>query len=774
MGKSDQTIEERVLSRLIEAVDEIEIYTKKVDYKVFENILGFFFARVLDNKVTSSEKGEKEYESVITRAAAFIIVTQMFCYLILNQEITQNFDKIDAILDTRQIQSYFDEIISDKRYEIIYRARLVEILPEESISTLKSLFLALSSFKLNKIKADILGKIFHSLIPFELRKFLAAYYTSNVVSEFLSYLTIKNAYVSIMDPACGSGTLLVSAYKRVKEINKSLEHHQILQNIFGVDVSLFAGQLAGINLALQEPMNSLDKSQISFIDIFKLEINTNQNTDDFSFTIPKIDILLGNPPFTRGDRLDSEYKDFLAAHLHRHGISLDYHKKYLGLYAYFLLDSLRLLKDNGKLAFILPISMINSLTMKPVIQFLLEEYYFQYFITSDAQVAFSEQCAFKEILFIAQRAEQQPDRKTKFVVLKKKLSMENYISLARTIEESKEDYEDSSIRIRHVEKKDLCETVMLNWVVYFYNPSFFKLFEEISKSDIVSPIKQIVDVPRYDVDRGLRAGVSDFFYLPNKFWKIIDESKSWIQIQNKEDNSILKMPSPYLFPVLRKSSLYNRITPEVSEYIVVVSDDTRLEKPVKEYIHWGVDKFQKQQGFETLAYNHINQGRKIARVGITQEISLNSNKFVAFYSPTPLVLTDNFIFIRTFDEEKDKVLAAYLNSSVYLLTYFVLRREKTGPLGQVFGSDVRNFVCLNPHKVTKVDSKELIQIFDRFIQESGDFTSFYSQIQEAMTNRNNTRFLLDTKICEILMINDIPVFLRQLYETLSEELNKFK
>ncbi len=774
MEKSEQSIEERVLSRLIEAVDEIEIYTKEVEYKVFEHILGFLFARVLDNKVTSSEKGEKEYESVIIRAAAFIIVTQMLCYLILKQETTQNVEKIDAILDTREIQTFFDEMINDKRYEIIFRARIVELLPEESISTLKNVFMELANFKLNKIQSDILGKIFHGLIPFELRKFLAAYYTSNVVGEFLSYLAIKDANTKIMDPACGSGTLLVSAYKRVKEINESLKHYQILQNLFGVDVSLFAGQLAGINLAFQEPMNSLDKSQISFIDIFKLTINTKKNTDDFSFTVPKIDILLGNPPFTRGDRLDSDYKDFLETHLHRHGISLDYHKKYLGLYAYFLLDSLRLLKDNGKLAFILPISMINSLTMKPVIQFLLKEYDFQYFITSDAQVAFSEQCAFKEILFIAQRTEQQPERKTKFVVLKKKLSLENYNSLARMIEESKEDYEDTSIRIRHVEKRDLYETVMLNWVVYFYNSTFFWLFEKISKSEFVSPTKQIVRVPRYDIDRGLRAGVSDFFYLPNKYWKIIDESNRWIKIQNEEDNSILKIPLRNVSPVLRKSSLYNRITPEVSEYIVVVSDDIRSKEPVKDFIQWGANKFQKQQGFETLAYNHINQGRKIARVGITHEISLNSNRFVAFYSPIPLVLTDNFIFIRTFDEEKDKVLAAYLNSSVFLLTYFVLRREKTGPLGQVFGSDVRNFFCLNPHKVKKADCKELFQIFDRFIRESGDFSSIYSQIQGAMTNRNKNRLLLDTKICEILLIKDIPSFLRQLYETLSEELNKFK
>ena len=774
MGNSKQSIDEKVLSRLIEAVDEIEVYTKKVDYQLFENILGFFFARVLDNKVTSSKRGKKEYESVIIRAAAFIIVTQMFCYLILNQEITKNNEKIDVILNTKQIQSLFDEMINDKRYEIIFRTRLVELLPEESFFTLKNEFIALAAFKLTKIKADILGKIFHGLIPFELRKFLSAYYTSNVVGDFLSYLTIKDANVKIMDPACGSGTLLMSAYKRVKEIDVSLKHHQVLQNLYGVDVSIFAGQLAGINLAFQDPMNPLHKSQISFIDIFKLEITTNQNTDDSGFAIPKVDILIGNPPFTRGDRLDSDYKDFLAEHLHRHGISCNYHKKYLGFYAYFLLDSLRLLKDNGKLAFILPLSMINSLTMKPVIKFLLEEYHFQYFITSDVQVAFSEECSFKEILFIAQRTKQHSERKTKFVVLKTKLSMENYHSIARIIEESREDYEDHSVRIRRVEKDDLYETVMLNWTVYFYNSIFFRLFEQISKSDFVSPIKQIVKVPRYDVDRGLRAGISDFFYLPNKYWKIIDKSNSRIKIKNNEDNSVLEIPFDSIAPILRKSSLYNGVSPEVSEYVIVISDDTRQEDTVKYYIQWGINKFQKKPGFETLTYNHINRGRKIARVGITHEISMNSNKILAFFSPTPLVLTDNFIFIRTFEKEADKVLAAYLNSSLFLLTYFVLRREKTGPLGQVFGSDVRNFFCLNPHRVSKSDSKELLQIFDLFIHKSKNFTSFYSQIQGAMTNKFNVRFLLDKKICEILMLNDTPTFLRQLYETLSEELNKFK
>lgn len=763
--------EEEVLKTLIDAVDEIETYTKKIGYKRFEQPLGFFFARVLDNKVTRSEKGKKEFDLAITRAAAFIIVTQILFYLILLQETSRNNFDISKIRNIKQIQSLFDEIPANKNYETIFNARVVELLPEDSIAALNRVFKVLLLFQLHIFTSDILGKIFHGLIPFELRKFLAAYYTSNVVGEFLSYLAIKNADAKIMDPACGSGTLLVNAYRRIKELDNNLSHSQILRNLYGVDVSIFAAQLAGINLALQEPMEHLDKCQIAILDAFTVEIK--QENGETGLKIPKVDVLLGNPPFTRADRLDSEYKDFLETHLLNHDIIFDYNKKYLGLYAYFLLDSLRFLKDNGTLVFILPLSTINSLTMKPVLKFLLERYNFQYFITSDAQITFSEQCAFKEIIFIAQKKEQKSAQKTKFVVLKKKLSRKNYLPLARMIEETMEDYEDSWIRIRHIAENVLWETIGINWVVYLYNQTFFDTFERIRKTGIISHIHHIVKTPRYDVDRGLRAGISDFFYLPNKYWNIIKESNDWIKIQNIEDSSILKLSHQYLSLVFRKSSLYKRITPEISEYIVVISNNTTLEVGIKDYIQWGVNKFQKQRGFETLTHKHITKGRKIARVGITHELSLISSKIIAYYSPNPVIFTDNFIFIRTFDEENDKIIAAYLNSSVFFLTYFVLRREKTGALGQIFGTDLRNFFCLNPYKVTKTDRKELIQIFDRFIIESSHFPSFYNQIQGALKNRNHIRFLLDKKICEILKLNDVSTFMSQLYETLTKELNKF-
>ncbi|UCE15001.1 MAG: SAM-dependent DNA methyltransferase [Candidatus Heimdallarchaeota archaeon] len=768
MKKSEDSSEERVQLQLIEAVNRIEPYTKKIGYKRLEKPLGFFFARVLDNKVTSSEKGREELERASIRVAAFIIVSQILFYLILKQENEKILKEVNRIQSTKHLQSLFDDIVVRKHYKVIYQARLVEMLPTNSVTSLNQIFQSLSLCRLEEFQSDIIGKIFHGLIPFELRKFLAAYYTSNTAGDFLGYLVIRDTQIKILDPACGSGTLLVSAYKRIKELNGEISHTRILQNLFGFDVAAFAAQLAGINLALQEPLEPIDKCQIGIMDFFKLKLG--QQNKNLEFSVPKFDVIIGNPPFTRGDRLDREYKDFLETHLRRNGILLKYNKKYLGLYAYFLLDSLRFLKDQGTLAFILPFSVINSLTMKPVMQYLSEKFSFRYFITSDVQEAFSEQSAFKEVFLVAQKGK-SPSQTVKFVILKQKLSRKNYLTLVKRIEEHNEDFEDKSIRIRHITNQELRNSS--NWVINLFNREFNDLFELVMESDALTVMNQIVKTPRYDVDRGLRAGISDFFYLPNKYWKISEESKSWIKIEKIGNKVSLILLRQYLYPVFRKSSLYQQIKPDISEYIIVISDKDQLEEGVQEYVQWGSQKFQKQPGFETLAFIHVSKGRKIARVGVTHELSLSTNNIIAYYSPEPAIFTDNFIFIRTYDEEADKTLAAYLNSSLFLLTYFVLRRVKSGALGQIFGTDMRNFFCLNPHHVSEDDREELFQIFDRFAAESSTFPPFLNQIQDALGDKDHPRFHLDRKICEILKLKKIPNFMRQLYETLIIELNKY-
>ncbi len=566
--------------------------------------------------------------------------------------------------------------------------------------------------------------------------------------------------------------MLISAYKRIRELDSSFSHNKILDALYGVDVSTFAAQLAEINLVLQDPSVNNCNCNLRIKDIFKCTIEDflpRENTiKEF-----KVDLLIGNPPFTRADRLDHEYKNFLGKHLQNNEIYLKYNKKSLGLYAYFLLDSLRFLKEGGTLAFVLPLSMINSSSMKPVISFLLEKYAFLYLINSEVQITFSEECTFKEIIFIAKRKKINDLFKTKFVTLKEGLSRDNINSIIKTMQEKIDDFEDDVIRIRLISKKKLLNTININWIVYFYNQQFYNLFKRIVLSNGITITSQVVESPRYDVDRGLRAGVSNFFYLPNKYWTVIGKKDDQVVINDEKNKTKLNLGERYLKPVLRKPSLYQRIIPEISEYIISLPENSSHDNSITQYIRWGKKKFNKKDGFETLTNNHVRKGRKIARVGIAHELSLITSRIVAFYSPVPLIMTDNFIFIRTFRQDDDKIIAAYLNSSIFLLTYLILRREKSGALGQIFGTDMRNFYCLDPKKVTKADREELLKIFDKYIEESEVMPPFPQQILITMENNKCNRFLLDKKICEILKIANLPEFQQQLYEVLNKELCKF-
>ncbi|MHA2306883.1 MAG: hypothetical protein ACXACU_15990, partial [Candidatus Hodarchaeales archaeon] len=81
MKSSESLNEFEIIRILINAVDEIENYTKEIGSTVLEKPIGFFFSRVIDNRITIQEKYQREYELAVNRAAAFVIVIQLFFYV---------------------------------------------------------------------------------------------------------------------------------------------------------------------------------------------------------------------------------------------------------------------------------------------------------------------------------------------------------------------------------------------------------------------------------------------------------------------------------------------------------------------------------------------------------------------------------------------------------------------------------------------------------------------------------------------------------------------
>ncbi|MEW6229603.1 MAG: N-6 DNA methylase, partial [Bacillota bacterium] len=108
---------------------------------------------------------------------------------------------------------------------------------------------------------DLLKKLYHYLLPREIRHDLGEYYTPDWLAERLIIQTLGQADLGdptkrVLDPACGSGTFLVILIKHIRERAarrgwdpaKTLE--LILQNILGIDLNPLAVIAARTNYLL--------------------------------------------------------------------------------------------------------------------------------------------------------------------------------------------------------------------------------------------------------------------------------------------------------------------------------------------------------------------------------------------------------------------------------------------------------------------------------------------------------------------------------------------
>jgi type I restriction-modification system DNA methylase subunit len=236
--------------------------------------------------------------------------------------------------------------------------------------------------------------------------YIVDYMVQNTVGEYIKTHTPEEIkHVKILDPACGSGSFLIRAYKELENYWKqttdfaqtrldSEEFYpkkvEILKNnIFGVDLDPKAVEIAQLNLLLQisESKQRLPILQTnikvgnSLIDnptiskrAFRWEEEFPEITKNGGF-----DIIIGNPPwvFTRGEHFTEEEKSYFTKKIKEMGINQTNKGKNiqsgkLNLYSLFLVGALKLLKQSGSLGFILPNNILRTTTYDTVRKYILE------------------------------------------------------------------------------------------------------------------------------------------------------------------------------------------------------------------------------------------------------------------------------------------------------------------------------------------------------------------------------------------------------------------
>ena len=174
------------------------------------------------------------------------------------------------------------------------------------------------------------------------------------------------AKTRVLDPACGSGAFLVAALHYLKQeyatVNQRLEtlgekgdlfakelNHDILNNnLFGVDINAESVEIARLSLHLAtaekgKPLTSLReniKQGNSIVDDKAID----KRAFNWFGRFKEFDVILGNPPYVRQERL-TPIKPYLETNYQTyHGIA--------DLYTYFFELGLNLLKKGGMMGYI--------------------------------------------------------------------------------------------------------------------------------------------------------------------------------------------------------------------------------------------------------------------------------------------------------------------------------------------------------------------------------------------------------------------------------------
>lgn len=183
----------------------------------------------------------------------------------------------------------------------------------------RGLLRGIESVDFGDVPSDVVGRIFQKLICPEERHRYGQHFTGDDVVDLINAFCIRDGGDSVLDPACGSGSFLVRAYYRKRQLDPTRQHLDQLADLFGCDIALYPAHLATLNLAAREINDEANYPRIVRRDFFDTQRGKPFCTlpdnagGTMSVNLPDLDAVVGNPPYVRQEKIDKTDKPRYAA-----------------------------------------------------------------------------------------------------------------------------------------------------------------------------------------------------------------------------------------------------------------------------------------------------------------------------------------------------------------------------------------------------------------------------------------------------------------------------
>lgn len=712
--------------------------------ELFENVLG------VDAK-------EEEKVKSARRLTGYLLVNQITFYRVLSAVATYEDIDPEELSRPSDLTDYFEHVLEDD-YTPIFSFPVAEAYEQEHLPLVRDTVKKIYALNPDQINHEILGDIFHQLIPFSLRKSIAAFYTKNKAAKILADIAIENCEDTVLDPACGSGTLLTAAYRAKKadclEWNEGIHKRFLEEEITGLDIMPFAAHLSTIHLALQQPQFPTDEVRVGIEDSTKVQPgeeiqplshmlpenliqrtlgNYSKSLEDFSedelvergsihrkgmlqepLHLEAVDLVIMNPPYSRQESIanfDSEYKTKLKNNRLRR-----YEKYINGLmsfYSYFFLIADRFLQRGGRVAAVVPHTVLNKSTDSGIRELLIKDYNIEYIFIRDDETNFSEDTEFREIMLIAEKGHEK-GKKTNYVRLQNlDADPAQIVNVSESLDVG-ETADRNDFKVQNVDTDTLNPQNLFTPFAVF-NPDLLKTWKSIIDSD------KITDLQNLDTGRigGVRGGADDargynpqmainaidaYNIKDGDSWLLDRESDSTVVAKHQHTGDKVNIARNCLVPNLRGFSGRNKVdVSDLSEYAVI----DRFED---------FDFFQSLTDVEEIPVEDWRKKveSRVAHLALVRRANLTAPglRHMVYYSEEKRLGPNIMWMLSDLNQKEAKALAAWFDSTIGWLQFLLDRIETEGGFGAWRGYIVEHFKTPNLYTIDKDDLQLLIDSFE--------------------------------------------------------------
>ena len=401
-------------------------------------------------------------------------------------------DRVSGAENPKEVLAIAWESILDKDYVPVFQPALAVLAALPNRDAIKDAIRDVAECanrvadSLSELGYDHAGPLYHRILGSA--KSDGAFYTNNLSAVMLSRLAFTEHFVDwsdrdavqklrILDPACGTGTLLMAALQTIKarlshrhelgEDESNAIHRQLVEDVLcGLDINQHAIQLAACNMTLGAP--TVDYQRMNLVTMphgpqadgtpkaGSLEILTAaddaqdlramiaprrslqtldaaqvSDSKEIGFPLHDLDVVIMNPPFTESKKRGRKFGAHVLRRMQQRELdirdSLQRRDALAGrvisinsIRTFFAPLAERLLhSERGVLAKVLPVAGCIGGSGLAERRFLAERFHIERIVTTHdpRRIAFSENTGIHECLLICRRRSPQDRPPTEFVSL---------------------------------------------------------------------------------------------------------------------------------------------------------------------------------------------------------------------------------------------------------------------------------------------------------------------------------------------------------------------